>query len=56
MFISRTANQLKKYVNFNHQLIEQKLKFVKLQKEKFLQEHSLKMEIMEITLKIKKRN
>jgi len=31
------------------------LEFVKLQKEKFLQEHSLKMEIMEIILKIKKK-
>lgn len=35
--------------------MEEKLKFVQLQKEKFLQEHLLKMEIMETTLKIKKK-
>lgn len=35
--------------------MEEKLEFVQLQKEKFFLEHILKMEIMEITLKIKKK-
>ncbi|KAJ8972947.1 hypothetical protein NQ317_004371 [Molorchus minor] len=36
----------KKYVSRNEQLIQGKLKFVRLQKEKFLEEHSLKIELL----------
>ncbi|KMQ89199.1 myb sant-like dna-binding domain-containing protein 3-like protein [Lasius niger] len=50
-----TSQPSKKYINLNQQLIEEKLEFVKLQKEKFLLEHSLKMQIMETTLQLKKK-
>lgn len=48
-----TSQRPKKYVCYNDHLIEKKLEFVQLQKEKFLEEHALKMEIINATLKIK---
>ncbi|KAJ8983285.1 hypothetical protein NQ317_010535 [Molorchus minor] len=36
----------KKYVSRNEQLIQKKLEFVRLQKEKFLEEHALKIELL----------
>ncbi|CAH1957319.1 unnamed protein product, partial [Acanthoscelides obtectus] len=37
--------QNKKYISVNYLLMEEKLNFLKLQKEKFIEEHNKKMEI-----------
>ncbi|CAH2006976.1 unnamed protein product [Acanthoscelides obtectus] len=37
--------QKKKYISVNYLLMEEKLNFLKLQKEKFIEEHNKKMEI-----------
>ncbi|CAH1979383.1 unnamed protein product [Acanthoscelides obtectus] len=37
--------QNKRYISVNYLLMEEKLNFLKLQKEKFIEEHNKKMEI-----------
>lgn len=52
------GNSSRKFVNINHVLIEEKINFVRLQKEKFLEEHELKMDLLrkKIALTEKKLN
>lgn len=40
------SNGTKKYFGIQHELIEEKLKFVQLQKEKFLEEHALRITLL----------
>lgn len=45
VILTRGNKVQKKIIHKNTQLIEEKLDFVRLQKQKFLEEHNLKMEI-----------
>lgn len=44
-----------KFIGLNHILIEEKLAFVRLQKEKFLEEHVLRMENLRLENELLKK-